>query len=159
MNNIKKTFLVAFIGWAVLAGQAGSDLQVIRNIRLENLKRDYSGTAIRFMGSNSRSIQGVLLDVTEKNMIISEHGTPVPYDHSGVNHVFVDPEFKDLIMVFGLGALGGVSGYLGAIIGRSNPDANMKGVAFSLGAGLGLRAGYKTFYKPIKIDISGKTRE
>ncbi len=71
MNNIKKTFLVAFIGWAVLAGQAGSDLQVIRNIRLENLKQDYSGTAIRFLGSNSRSIKGVLLDVTEKNMIIN----------------------------------------------------------------------------------------
>ena len=156
---MKKTVLVALIGWAVLAGQAGSNLQVVRNIRLENLKRDYLGESIRFMGSNSRSIQGVLLDVTEKNIIISEHGTPVPYDHSGVNYIFVDPEFKDMIMVFGLGALGGVSGYLGIIIGRSNPDASMKGVASSLGVGLAGFAGYKAFYKPIKIDISGKTRE
>ena len=156
---MKKTVLVALIGWAVLAGQAGSNLQVVRNIRLENLKRDYLGASIRFMGSNSMSIQGVLLDVTDKNIIISEHGTPVPYDHSGVNYIFIDPEFKDMIMVFGLGALGGVAGYLGVIIVRSNPDANMKGVASSLGVGLAGFAGYRAFYKPIKIDISGKMRE
>ena len=156
---MKKTVLVALIGWAVLAGQAGSNLQVVRNIRLENLKRDYLGESIRFMGSNSRSIQGVLLDVTEKNIIISEHGTPVPYDHSGVNYIFIDPEFKDMIMVFGLGALGGVAGYLGVIIVRSNPDANMKGVVSSLGVGLAGFTGYRAFYKPIKIDISGKVRD
>ena len=69
---MKKTVLVALIGWAVLAGQAGSNLQVVRNIRLENLKRDYLGASIRFMGSNSMSIQGVLLDVTNKNIIISQ---------------------------------------------------------------------------------------
>tara|TARA_Y100000310_G_C20314177_1_gene637639 strand:+ start:111 stop:581 length:471 start_codon:yes stop_codon:yes gene_type:complete len=156
---MKKTVLVALIGWAVLAGQAGSNLQIVRNIRLENLKRDYLGESIRFMGSNSRSIQGVLLDVTEKNIIISEHGTPVPYDHSGVNYIFVDPEFKDMIMVFGLGALGGVAGYLGVIIVRSNPDANMKGVVSSLGVGLAGFTGYRAFYKPFKIDISGKVRD
>ena len=156
---MKKTVLVALIGWAVLAGQAGSNLQVVRNIRLENLKRDYLGASIRFMGSNSMSIQGVLLDVTNKNIIISEHGTPVPYDHSGVNYIFIDPEFKDMIMVFGLGALGGVAGYLGVIIVRSNPDANMKGVASSLGVGLAGFAVYRAFYKPIKIDISGKVRD
>ena len=156
---MKKTVLVALIGWAVLAGQAGSNLQVVRNIRLENLKRDYLGASIRFMGSNSMSIQGVLLDVTDKNIIISEHGTPVPYDHSGVNYIFIDPEFKDMIMVFGLGALGGVAGYLGVIIVRSNPDASMKGVASSLGVGLAGFAGYRAFYNPIKIDISGKVRD
>ena len=102
---MKKTVLVALIGWAVLAGQAGSNLQVVRNIRLENLKRDYLGESIRFMGSNSRSIQGVLLDVTEKNIIISEHGTPVPYDHSGVNYIFVDPEFKDMIIPLFMGII------------------------------------------------------
>ena len=68
-------------------------------------------------------------------------------------------EFLDMIMVFGLGALGGVAGYLGVIIVRSNPDANMKGVASSLGVGLAGFAGYRAFYKPIKIDISGKVRD
>lgn len=156
---MKKFFLVSLIGWAVLAGQAGLDLQVVRNVRLENLKRGYSGTPIRFMSSSSRSVKGVLLDVTEKNIIISENGTPVTYNHSGVNYIFIDPEFRDMIMVFGLGALGGISGYLGIIIGRSNPDAIMKGVMFSIGAGLAGLVGYRTFYKSIKIDISGKTRD
>ena len=63
-----------------------------------------------------------------------------------------------MIMVFGLSALGGVAGYLGVIIVRSNPDANMKGVVSSLGVGLAGFAGYRAFYKPIKIDISGKVR-
>ena len=62
-------------------------------------------------------------------------------------------------MVFGLGILGGAAGYLGIIIGHPNPDANMKGVISSLGAGLAGLVGFRAFYKPIKIDISGKTRE
>jgi len=156
---MKKVFLVFVIGWAVLAGQVGLDLRTLRNVRLENLKRCYSGTPIRFVNSSSKSVKGVLLDITEKNIIISENGTPVPYDHSGVNYVFIDPEFRDIIMVFGLGALGGISGYLEIIIGRLNPDASMKSVMFSIGAGLASFVGYRVFYEPIKIDISAKTRD
>jgi hypothetical protein len=35
----------------------------------------------------------------------------------------------------------------------------MKGVISSLGAGLAGLVGFRAFYKPIKIEISGKTRE
>jgi len=153
---MNKILSIALVGCAILAGQPGSDLRVVRDIRLENLKRDHSGKSIHFVDSNSRHGQGILLDVTEKNIIISEFGSPVSYDHSGIDHVFIDPEMKELAMVIGLGALGGLAGYLGIILGHSDPDAAMKGVTSSLGAGLATLVGYRTFYKPIKIDISGR---
>lgn len=156
---MNKLILSLLLGCAVLQAQPGINTRAVRDIRLENLKHDYSGTIIRFVDSNSRSCQGVLLDVTEKNIIVSELGSPVSYEHSGINYVFVDPGFKDLIVVFGLCVLGGASGYLGVIVGRSNPDASMKGVASSLGLALGGSIGFKTFYKPIKIDISGVARK
>ena len=53
-------------------------------------------------------------------------------------------------------ALGGIAGYLGIIIGHSGPDLIIKGASSSLGAGLASFIGYRTFYRPIKIDISGK---
>ncbi len=55
--------------------------------------------------------------------------------------------------------LGGAAGYMGVIIAKENANASWKGVASSLGLALGGRIGFKTFFKPIKIDISGKTRE
>ena len=112
---MNKILSIALLGCAVLAGRPGSDLRVVRDIRLENLKRDHSGKSIHFVDSNSSYGQGVLLDVTEKNIIISELGSPVSYDHSGIDHVFVDPEMKELAMVIGLGTLGGLAGYLGII--------------------------------------------
>lgn len=153
---MNKILSIALLSCAVLAGQPTSNLRVVRDIRLENLKRDHSGRSIHFVDSNSRHGQGILLDVTDKSIIISELGSPVSYDHSGIDHVFVDPEMKEMAMVIGLGALGGLAGYLGIILGHSDPDAAMKGVTSSLGAGLATLVGYRTFYKPIKIDISGR---
>ncbi len=59
----------------------------------------------------------------------------------------------------GVGLIGGAAGYMAVIIAKKNANASWKGVASSLGLALGGRIGFKTFFKPIKIDISGKTRE
>ena len=138
-------------------GQLSSDLITVRDIRLENLKRDYSGKTIRFVDSKSVSNKGVLMDVTDENIIISKSGSPVPFDHSKIKYVFIDPKKKELAMVLGLTALGGISGYLGVILGKSDAKNSTKGVVSSIVASLAGIVGYKAFYKPIKIDISGKT--
>ena len=59
-------------------GQLSSDLITVRDIRLDNLKRDYSGKTIRFVDSKSVSNKGILLDVTDENIIISKSGSPKP---------------------------------------------------------------------------------
>ena len=138
-------------------GQLSSDLITVRDIRLENLKRDYSGKTIRFVDSKSVSNKGILLDVTDENIIISKSGSPVPFNHSKIKYVFIDPKKKELAMVIGLTALGGISGYLGIILGKSDANNITKGAVSSISASLAGFVGYKAFYKPIKIDISGKT--
>ena len=154
---MKKTLFITISISTLLTGQLSSDLITVRDIRLENLKRDYSGKTIRFVDSKSVSTKGILLDVTDENIIISKSGSPIPFNHSKIKYVFVDPKKKELAMVIGLTALGGISGYLGIILGKSDANNTTKGVASSISASLAGFVGYKAFYKPIKIDISGKT--
>ena len=157
LNSMKKTLFITISISTLLTGQLSSDLITVRDIRLENLKRDYSGKTIRFVDSKSVSNRGILLDVTDENIIISKSGSPTPFNHSKIKYVFVDPKKKELAMVIGLTALGGISGYLGIILGKSDANNTTKGVASSISASLAGFVGYKAFYKPIKIDISGKT--
>ena len=154
---MKKALFITISISTLLTGQLSSDLITVRDIRLENLKRDYSGKTIRFVDSKSVSNKGILLDVTDENIIISKSGSPKPFNHSKIKYVFVDPKKKELAMVIGLTALGGISGYLGVILGKSDANNTTKGVASSISASLAGFVGYKAFYKPIKIDISGKT--
>jgi len=157
LNSMKKSLFITISISTLLTGQLSSDLITVRDIRLENLKRDYSGKTIRFVDSKSVSNKGILLDVTDENIIISKSGSPTPFNHSKIKYVFVDPKKKELAMVIGLTALGGISGYLGIILGKSDANNTTKGVASSISASLAGFVGYKAFYKPIKIDISGKT--
>lgn len=157
LNSMKKSLFITISISTILTGQLSSDLITVRDIRLENLKRDYSGKTIRFVDSKSVSNKGILLDVTDENIIISKSGSPIPFNHSKIKYVFVDPKKKELAMVIGLTALGGISGYLGIILGKSDANNTTKGVASSISASLAGFVGYKAFYKPIKIDISGKT--
>ena len=157
LNSMKKTLFITISISTFLIGQLSSDLITVRDIRLENLKRDYSGKTIRFVDSKSVSNKGILLDVTDENIIISKSGSPTPFNHSKIKYVFIDPKKKELAMVIGLTALGGISGYLGIILGKSDADNITKVAASSISASLAGFVGYKAFYKPIKIDISGKT--
>jgi len=157
INSMKKALFITISISTLLTGQLSSDLITVRDIRLENLKRDYSGKTIRFVDSKSVSNKGILLDVTDENIIISKSGSPVPFNHSKIKYVFVDPKKKELAMVIGLTALGGISGYLGIMLGKSDANNTTKAVASSISASLAGIVGYKAFYKPIKIDISGKT--
>jgi len=156
---MNKFIFSILLGCAVLAAQPGVNFQAVRDIRLQNLKRDYTGSTIRFIIPGSISVMGVLKDVTDKNFIISHNGSPAVYSHEEINYIFIDPGFTGKLMAFGVGLLGGAAGYMAVIISKENANASWKGVVSSLGVALGGRIGFKTFFKPIKIDISGKTRE
>ena len=120
------------------------------------MKRDYSGKTIRFIDSKSVSNKGILLDVTDENIIISKSGSPVPLT-TLKSSMSLSTLKKELAMVIGLTTLGGISGYLGIMLGKSDANNTTKGVVSSIAASLAGFVGYKAFYKPIKIDISGKT--
>ena len=153
-------FLVSILlGCVALQAQPGINIQAVRDIRLQNLKRDYTGSSIRFIVPGSTSVMGVLKDVTDKNFIISHSGSPAVYGHEKIDYVFIDPGFTGKLMAFSVGLVGGGAGYMAVIIAKKNANASWKGVVSSLGLALGGRIGFKTFYKPLKIDISGKTRE
>ena len=147
------------LGCTVLKAQPGINIQAVRDIRLQNLKRDYAGSTIRFIVPGSTSVMGVLKDVTDKNFIISHSGSPAIYGHEKIDYVFIDPGFTGKLMAFGVGLIGGATGYMAVIIAKKNANASWRGVVSSLGFALGGRIGFKTFFKPLKIDISGKTRE
>ena len=137
--------------------QSNTNIETVRKIRLENLKRNYLHKEIRFYIPGKISVTGRLLNVTDKNFIISEKSTPSTYSHENVNFIYVDPTFKDLIMVFSISALSGISSYMAVLIIKESPDAAMKGVVSSFGAAIAGVFARSTFYKPIKIDISGDT--
>ena len=156
---MNKFLISVLLGCVVLQAQHGVNIQAVRDIRLQNLKRDYTGSTIRFIVPGSASVMGVLKDVTDKNFIISHNGSPAVYGHGEINYVFIDPGFTGKLMAFGVGLIGGAAGYMAVIIAKKNANASWKGVVSSLGLALGGRMGFKTFYKPLKIDISGKARE
>tara|TARA_B100001996_G_C18369206_1_gene480934 strand:- start:68 stop:538 length:471 start_codon:yes stop_codon:yes gene_type:complete len=148
-------FLTIF--FSTIFAQSNINIEAVRKIRLENLKRNYLNKEIRFYIPGKISVTGKLLNVTDKNFIISERNNPSTYSHENVNFIFIDPTFKDLIMVFSISALSGVSSYMAVLIMKKNPDATMKGVISSFGAAIAGVFARSVFYKPIKIDISGET--
>lgn len=156
---MNKLLLSLLLGCVVLQAQPGINIQAVRDIRLQNLKNDYAGSTIRFIVPGSISVMGVLKDVNDKNFIIYHNGSPAVYGHEEIDYVFIDPGFTGKLMAFGVGIVGCAASYMAVIISKNDAHASVKGVAASLGLALGGRIGFKTFYKPIKIDISGKTRE
>ena len=156
--NMKKLILIfiVFIS-SLIIGQHSVEIPNLKEVRLNKLKEGYMGQPIRFLDDNSLSVKGVLLDVTKNNIIISERGVSKPYGHKNISSVFVDPKPSDLFIVFGLGVVGALGGYLTVIVGHPNPDANMKGVVSSIAAAATSLWGYRSFYKPIRVDVSRKT--
>ena len=74
---MNKFLFSILLGCAMLQAQSGINLVTVRDIRLQNLKRDYTGSTIRFIVPGSTSVMGVLKDVTDKNFIISHNGSPL----------------------------------------------------------------------------------
>ena len=52
-------------------GQIETNSYEVRKIRLENFKDNYKGKSIRFTDENSRVVEGVLMEVTDSDFVIS----------------------------------------------------------------------------------------
>ena len=141
-----------------LLAQQETSINAIKKIRLDNLKKNYLDQTIRFYIPGKISVIGELRDITESNFIIRGKNGPLSYSHQNVDYVFIDPTFKDLMMVFAISSVGAISSYMGLLIIKENADSSMKGVITSTGAVLAGILARATFYKPVRIDISGETK-
>tara|TARA_A100001011_G_C13930015_1_gene682763 strand:- start:130 stop:570 length:441 start_codon:yes stop_codon:yes gene_type:complete len=142
-----------------LFGQAYTNSDNIRKIRLENLKKNYKGKTVSFKSNNAKIVQGVLLDITNTDFVLSINSSPSFYDHNNIDFIFLPPTNKDLFVATGVAILGGCAGYIATIIYQPNPDNGTIQAVSTLSTILGFIIGKKAFYKPLKIDISGRLNE
>ena len=156
--NMKKKLLWTAWMFSFAFGQIETNSYEVRKIRLENFKDNYKGKSIRFTDENSRVVEGVLMEVTDSDFVISIKGKAAFYNHKNINMVYLPPVSEDLYMVFGMSILGGLAGYLATIIAHPHPNNGASLSISTIGTVLGFVLGKKTFYKPQKIDISGRLR-
>ena len=156
---MKKKLLWTVWFFSFAFGQIKTNSYEVRKIRLENFKDNYKGKSVRFTDKNSRVVEGVLMEVTDSDFIIIIEGKATPYSHKNINMVYLPPVSEDLYMVFGISILGGLAGYVATIIAHPHPNNGASASISTIGTILGFVLGKKTFYKPQKIDISGRLRD
>ena len=74
------------------------------------------------MDENSNVVEGVLMEVTDSDFVISVNGNAVFYSHKNINMVYLPPVSEDLYMVFGISILGGLAGYASNNCSSSTPQ-------------------------------------
>ena len=156
--KVKPTILIASLVFSTAFGQIRTNSEEVRKIRLDNFKDNYKGQVIRFTNGKSKIIEGVLMDVTDSDFIISINNSAAFYSHKDIDTVSLPPVLEDFYMVTGVSVLGGLAGYAAMIITHPNPKNGSLGAVSTIGIFLGYFLGKKTFYKPQKIDISGRLR-
>lgn len=149
----KKIVLILFLSSAF--SQAITDKKAIKSVRLENFVNNYTGKIIRFLGQENIYIQGELIGSTSEAFIVLVEGSSSSYSNKGIKYVYVIPEKTEFLLALGVSLVGGVISYLTLIVNRENPQNPLVGVTIVGGVVLGGIIGKNTFYKPIKIDISG----
>ena len=152
--KIKMIILSLFL--SILFSRTSVDSETIRNIRLENFKDNYIDKTIQFLDPNGLSVKGKLIDVSSKSFIILIGSDKLNFDHSGIDHVYIMPKRAEFLLASNLALVGGAVSYLTLIVLRRNVDFQQKSSFTCLGFLLGGLLGKNTFYKPLKIDISGE---
>ena len=104
-------------------------------------------------------MQGVLVNITEQDFVLSVNKSAKFYKHENVDFVYLPPVSEDLYITASLSALGGLAGYVALIIAIQNPKVELVGAVTTLGTVLGFFVGKNAFYKTQKIDISGRLRD
>tara|TARA_B100000963_G_scaffold327993_1_gene316188 strand:+ start:177 stop:641 length:465 start_codon:yes stop_codon:yes gene_type:complete len=152
-----KLFLTSLI-LSFAFGQKNTNSDEVRNIRLENFKNNYTGQTIRFTDKNSRVVEGVLMEITDTDFVISINNSTTFCSHENVEFVYIPPVSEDFFITASISILGGIAGYVATIITHPYPNKGALGAVSTLGTVLGFVAGKNTFYKSQKIDISGRLR-
>ena len=154
----KKLFLATWI-FSFAFGQVEAKSNDVRKIRLENFKKNYKGKNIRFQDENSRTIEGVLIEITDSDFVVSIDNSAAFYSHESIDVVYLPPVSEDFYMVLGISVLGGLAGYVATIIAHPHPNNGATGSISTIGTILGFALGKKTFYNPQKINLSGRLRD
>jgi hypothetical protein len=102
-------------------------------------------------------VQGELVTVTPESFIISDGTNHNLFSHSNIDYVLIVPQKAEFFLATSVSIFGGAIGYLTLIVSKENFSAQHEKVFTFVGATLGALLGRNTFYKPLKIDISGKT--
>ena len=157
MNIKTKLFLVSLV-FSFTYGQKETNSSEVRNIRLENFKNNYKGQTIRFTDQNSRVVEGILMEITHTDFVISINNSAAIYSHENVDFVYLPPVSEDFYITASISILGGIAGYVATIIAPPYPNKGALGAVSTLGTLLGFVVGKNTFYKSQKIDISGRLR-
>ena len=157
MNIKTKLFLIGLV-FSFAYGQKETNSDEVRSIRLENFKNNYKGQTIRFTDQNSRVVEGVLMEITDTDFVISINNSAAFYSHENVDFVYLPPVSEDFYITASISILGGIAGYVATIIAHPYPNKGALGAVSTLGTVLGFVVGKNTFYKSQKIDISGRLR-
>ena len=70
MKNFTKLSFTCLL-FSFLLGQVEKNSEQVRKIRLENFKNNYKGKTVRFTSENSKVVQGVLVNITEHDFVLS----------------------------------------------------------------------------------------
>jgi len=157
MNIKTKLFLTGLV-FSFVLGQNETNSNEVRNIRLENFKNNYKGKTIRFTDQNSRVVEGVLMEITDTDFVMSIDNSAAFYSHKNIDFVYLPPVSEDFYITASISILGGVAGYVAMIIAHPYPNKGALGAVSTLGTVLGFFIGKNAFYKTQKIDISGRLR-
>ena len=157
MKIFKKASCTCLL-FSCLLGQVETKSDQVRKIRLENFKNNYKGQTIRFTTEDSKTVQGVLVNITEQNFVLSVNKSAKFYKHKNVDFIYLPPVSEDLYITASFSALGGLAGYAALVIAIQKPKVELIGAVTSLSTVLGFFIGKNAFYKTQKIDISGRLR-
>jgi len=152
-----KLFLISLV-FSFAYGQKETNSDEVRNIRLDNFKNNYKGQTIRFTDQNSKVVEGVLMEITDTDFVISVNNSAAFYSHKNIDFVYLPPVSEDFYITASISVLGGLAGYVATIIAHPYPKKSALGAISTLGTVLGFIVGKNTFYKSQKIDISGRLR-
>ena len=87
MKSLTKISFACFL-FSCLLGQVETNSDQVRKIRLENFKNNYKGKTIRFKTENSKIVQGVLINITEQDFVLSVNKSAKFYKHENRSCIF-----------------------------------------------------------------------
>ena len=157
MKNFKKLSFTCLL-FSFLLGQVEKNSEQVRKIRLENFKNNYKGKTVRFTTENSKVVQGVLVNITEHDFVLSINKSARFYKHKNVDFVYLPPVSEDFYITASFSVLSGLAGYVVLVIAMQNPKKELVGTVTSLSTVFGFFIGKNAFYKTQKVDISGRLR-
>ena len=148
---------LAFLFFTLFVGVRSSDLNTIKQIKIENLKKNYVGKSIEFVDySNSLIIRGELLNITDSTFVVSSAGSRNVFDINNIPYFNLAPEAPDYIIASSVSLLSAVAGYLSLVILRPDPDKAIKSTVLIAGFVVGGYIGKVSFLRPIKVELNLK---